>query len=100
MENFSVDFIGVGGEKTASSWIFTCIKEHPQVCASNPKETDFFDDPDLVPGKIEGVHEEGCFTGLVERLCHTDLVYPFIVDKERDALQIAAHADAVDLGGW
>lgn len=40
---FHVDFFGVGGEKTASSWIFTCLKEHPEICGSSEKETCFFD---------------------------------------------------------
>lgn len=41
--NFSVDFIGVGAEKTASSWLFKCLAEHPQICGAVGKETIFFD---------------------------------------------------------
>ena len=41
--NFKVDFIGIGEGKSATSWIFKCIKEHPQICGAIPKETHFFD---------------------------------------------------------
>ncbi len=41
--NFSVDFIGVGDQRSASTWIFQCLKEHPEVCASKRKEIRFFD---------------------------------------------------------
>jgi hypothetical protein len=37
-----VDFIGIGVNKAATSWIYRCLKDHPDVCVSNPKEVDFF----------------------------------------------------------
>lgn len=40
---FSPDFIGVGGEKTASTWIYKCLLEHPQICGPQKKELAFFD---------------------------------------------------------
>jgi len=37
-----VQFIGIGAPKSATSWIFQCLKEHPELCVSHPKETFFF----------------------------------------------------------
>ncbi len=42
MNNFKIDFIGIGAKKAATTWIFECLKEHPEICASNKKETCFF----------------------------------------------------------
>jgi len=41
--NFKVDFIGIGATKSGSTWIFECLKEHPQICGSSKKEIHFFD---------------------------------------------------------
>lgn len=35
-------FIGLGAQKAASSWIYAVLKDHPQICVSEPKELDFF----------------------------------------------------------
>lgn len=44
--NFKIDFIGIGAPRAASSWIFQCLTEHPQICGakvkSGGKETNFF----------------------------------------------------------
>lgn len=37
-----VGFIGIGGQKCASSWIYRILEDHPQVAVSEPKELDFF----------------------------------------------------------
>jgi len=37
-----VDFIGIGVNKAATTWIHQCLKEHPDICMSKPKETGFF----------------------------------------------------------
>ncbi len=37
------NFIGVGGEKTASTWIYKCLLEHPQICGPKKKELSYFD---------------------------------------------------------
>ena len=42
MENdFKIDFLGIGAGKSATSWIFYCLREHPQICCSLKKETAF-----------------------------------------------------------
>jgi hypothetical protein len=35
-------FLGLGGQKCASSWIHKVLEDHPQVFVSDPKELDFF----------------------------------------------------------
>lgn len=37
------DFIGIGDQKAATSWIFQCLAEHPDICGSSSKEVHFFD---------------------------------------------------------
>jgi len=41
-EKFKVDFIEIGDAKSASSWIYDALKEHPEICMSKVPETNFF----------------------------------------------------------
>ena len=41
-DNFKIDFVGIGAPKCATTWIYECLKEHPEICMSKPKETNFF----------------------------------------------------------
>ena len=41
-DQFKVDFIGIGAEKSATTWIAQCLQEHPKICVSIPKEVNFF----------------------------------------------------------
>jgi hypothetical protein len=43
--NFKIDFIGIGAPRCATTWITECLDEHPQICVSRPKETNYFIDP-------------------------------------------------------
>ena len=36
-----IDFIGLGAQKTGSSWLYSCISEHPEIC-SPLKDLHFF----------------------------------------------------------
>jgi len=40
-KNFKIDFIGIGTGRSASTWIYECLKEHPEICMSKRKETKF-----------------------------------------------------------
>jgi len=42
IKNFKVDFIGIGAQKSATSWLFKCMVEHPDVCGPKSKEVHFF----------------------------------------------------------
>lgn len=42
MNNLKINFIGVGGQKCASTWIYDILTDHPEVCLSHDKELDFF----------------------------------------------------------
>jgi len=42
-EKFKVDFIGVGMPRAGTTWIYNCLKEHPEICISRDKEVHFFD---------------------------------------------------------
>ncbi|MCD4694406.1 sulfotransferase domain-containing protein [bacterium] len=51
--NLAPDFIGIGVMKAATSWIFKCLIEHPEICDSSKKELHFFDRPDNYKKGIE-----------------------------------------------
>lgn len=42
MNNFQIDFIGIGVPRSGTTWVYECLKEHPEVCFSDDKETGFF----------------------------------------------------------
>ena len=42
MEDFSVDFICVGAARSGTTWLYECLREHPSICISQPKELHFF----------------------------------------------------------
>lgn len=44
LEEFKLDFIGIATIRGGSSWLFQCLKEHPQIVGSKTKETKFFSD--------------------------------------------------------
>jgi hypothetical protein len=52
-----VDFIGVGDQKSATTWIYGCLCEHPEICTSSTKETRFFDDDFLYGKSLEKYSE-------------------------------------------
>lgn len=41
--NFNLDFVGIGVQRAATTWIAECLREHPEVCLASPKEIEFFD---------------------------------------------------------
>lgn len=42
MSDCQINFIGIGGQKCASTWIYDILAGHPEVCLSQEKELDFF----------------------------------------------------------
>jgi len=45
-----IDFIGIGAQKSGTSWAYTCLYDHPQVCAP-VKEIHFFSRPRWSEGR-------------------------------------------------
>ena len=41
------DFIGIGTPKAATTWLFQCLAEHPEICMSKTKEVNYFNDDRL-----------------------------------------------------
>ena len=41
-DGFKIDFVGIGAAKCATTWIYECLKEHPEICMSRPKEANLF----------------------------------------------------------
>ena len=39
-----IDFVGVGAQRSGTSWIYACLYEHPEICAPM-KEIHFFSRP-------------------------------------------------------
>jgi hypothetical protein len=40
----NIDFIGIGAQRTGTSWVYACLYEHPEICAPI-KEIHFFSRP-------------------------------------------------------
>lgn len=45
-----IDFIGIGAQKTGTSWVYACLFEHPEIC-SPVKEIHFFSRSRYIKGK-------------------------------------------------
>ncbi len=45
-----IDFIGIGAQKSGTSWVYTCLYDHPEVCAP-VKEIHFFSRARFSEGK-------------------------------------------------
>jgi len=43
--DFKIDFIGIGAERSATTWIAKCLNEHPEICIPD-KELFFFNEYD------------------------------------------------------
>jgi hypothetical protein len=39
----NIDFIGVGAARCSTTWLYECLREHPEICMSKKKELHFFD---------------------------------------------------------
>lgn len=42
MNPFNLEFVGIGAAKAGTTWLATCLAEHPQICMSRPKELNYF----------------------------------------------------------
>jgi hypothetical protein len=42
MDRMKPTFVGIGGQKTASTWTYMVLREHPQICMSEKKEIQYF----------------------------------------------------------
>jgi hypothetical protein len=40
--SFKIDIIGVGAPKCATSWLASRLREHPQVCMTDPTALNYF----------------------------------------------------------
>jgi len=40
--DIKLDFVGVGAAKSGTSWLATCLSEHPRVCMAEPKTLNYF----------------------------------------------------------
>lgn len=45
----NIDFIGIGAQRTGTSWVYACLYEHPEICAP-VKEIHFFSRPRYAEG--------------------------------------------------
>jgi hypothetical protein len=70
-----IDFIGVGAQKSGTSWAYTCLYEHPEICAPI-KEIHFFSRPRFEQGKdwYES-HFKHCDTNLKKGEFSTSYLY-------------------------
>lgn len=38
------DFIGIGAQKCATTWLALCLRQHPQIFMASPKELKYFNE--------------------------------------------------------
>lgn len=83
-------FIGLGGQKCASSWLYQVFNDHPDAFVSTPKELNFF----------SSLYERGCqwyeshFTEAAGRLAVGEISPSYLPDSDAPA---RAHAYAPNL---
>jgi hypothetical protein len=41
---FKIDFVGIGPPKSGTTWLGHVLQDHPQICMSEPKEVNYFND--------------------------------------------------------
>jgi len=70
-----IDFIGLGAQKSGTSWAYTCLYEHPQVCIP-VKEIHFFSRPRYAEGKEwYEAHFKKCKEGALRGEWSTSYLY-------------------------
>lgn len=64
--NVTLDFIYIGAPRSASSWLYECLREHPDICPSAHKEiSPFTEDGEIASDKLERAFET-CKSGTVK----------------------------------
>ncbi len=43
-DSFKLDFIGIGASKAGTTWLGHMLDAHPQICVSEPREVEFFNE--------------------------------------------------------
>ncbi len=70
-----IDFIGIGAQKSGTSWAYTCLYDHPEVCAPI-KEIHFFSRPRWSEGREwYERHFGGCGAGKLRGEFSTSYLY-------------------------
>jgi hypothetical protein len=70
-----IDFIGIGAQKSGTSWAYACLYEHPQICAPI-KEIHFFSRPRFEKGKAwYEAHFSSCKEGTQKGEFSTSYLY-------------------------
>lgn len=73
-----IHFIGIGAQKSATSWVYACLYEHPQICAPI-KEIHFFSRPRY----SEGIHSyEAHFKSCSEGSLHGEFSTSYLYAPE------------------
>ncbi len=87
-----VDFIGIGAQKSGTSWVYACLYEHPEICAP-VKELHFFSRPRYEEGIAVYAHNfRSCGTNKKVGEYSTSYLY-----SDEAAERIATHYPEVRL---
>ena len=54
-KDLNVDFIGIGAERSGTTWVSNCLNDHPEICFSKQKEIFFFNKLDRHFLKLENL---------------------------------------------
>jgi len=69
-DSVKLDFVGVGAAKAGTSWLASCLGEHPAVCMSEPKELNYF--CEKKSGLPSALLTGSARNGLSERFAHCE----------------------------
>jgi hypothetical protein len=86
----SIHFIGLGAQKSGTSWVYACLYEHPEVCAP-VKEIHFFSRPRYREGKE---WYEAHFTKCGEGKLRGEFSTSYLYSKEAPERIKACYSDA------
>lgn len=85
-----IDFIGLGAQKSGTSWAYACLYEHPQICAPI-KEIHFFSRPRFEKGRE---WYENHFTKCKEGKIQGEFSTSYLYSKEASERIYALYPDA------
>lgn len=58
-----IDFVGIGAARAGTSWIYECLREHPQICMTEDEEAGLFD---YLKAEVQGLKIEESYPDVYE----------------------------------
>jgi len=69
-KDFNIDFIGIGTSKAGTTWVSEMLDAHPEICMSEPKEVNFFNEQDNYYTNIHNPNYDKDFSWYKKHFLH------------------------------